>query len=90
MNPNSDPAAGRESVLFAEIAALISSQFEIPAALITPETRLADLDLDSVALVELAAILEEELGVDVSETPIAMEDLVGAIAWRLARAEGRE
>lgn len=76
----------RNAALFEKVAAAISAQFDIPAEQIAPHTRLADLDLDSIALIELAAVLEEDLGVDVSGPPITMEDRVGTIAERLAAA----
>lgn len=76
----------RNAALFEKVAAAISTQFDIPAEQIAPQTRLADLDLDSIALIELAAVLEEDLGFDVPGPPITMEDRVGAIAERLAAA----
>ncbi|HEY3870242.1 MAG TPA: acyl carrier protein [Actinocrinis sp.] len=76
----------RNAALFEKVAAVISVQFDIPPEQIAPHTRLADLDLDSIALIELAAVLEEDLGVTVSGPPITMEDQIGAIAERLVAA----
>jgi acyl carrier protein len=71
---------------FATIADLIGTQFSVPVALITPDTRLADLALDSVGLVELAALLEDEFDVDVMGAGITMDERIGALAERLTAA----
>jgi acyl carrier protein len=77
-----------ENSAFATIAALLSSQFSVPARQIAPETRLAELDLDSVGLVELAAMLEDEFDVDFTGTLITMEDRIGDLADRLSAGHG--
>jgi acyl carrier protein len=71
---------------FATIATLISTQFSVPAEQIRPETRLADLALDSVGLVELAALLEDEFDIDVTATTVTMQDRIGELADRLDAA----
>ena len=71
---------------FTTLADLIGTQFSVPADLITPETRLADLGLDSIGLVELAALLEDELDIDVMGTGITMADRIGDLADRLTAA----
>jgi acyl carrier protein len=77
-----------ETTMLAAISTILSTHFDVPAELIRPETRLADLDLDSVALVELAAMLEDELDLDVSNTAITMQDRIGDLAERLSAAAG--
>jgi acyl carrier protein len=72
-----------ENSAFAAIAALISTQFSVSAREIRPETRLADLALDSIGLVELAALLEDEFDVDVTATAITMQDSIGDLVRRL-------
>ncbi len=71
---------------FTTLADLIGTQFSVPVELITPETRLADLGLDSIGLVELAALLEDELDIDVMGTGITMADRIGDLADRLTAA----
>lgn len=69
--------------VFAKIAELLRTEFSVPAERIAPETRLADLDLDSIGLVELAAALEDEFDVDFTGSVITMEDRIGDLADRL-------
>ena len=75
----------RKAALFEKIATAISGHFDIPRDQIKAETRLADLDLDSVALVELALVLEDELGI-AADLDVTMEDHIGGIVTRLAAA----
>jgi acyl carrier protein len=73
-----------ENSAFDAIAALISTQFSVPVEEIGPGTRLADLALDSIGLVELAALLEDEFDIDVATAPVAMEDRIGDLVKRLS------
>lgn len=75
-----------ENPTFAAVAKLISTQFSVPAQEIRPETRLADLSLDSVGLVELAALLEDEFGIDVMAATITMQDRIDDLVRRLSGA----
>jgi acyl carrier protein len=72
-----------EQSAVAKVVALLSTQFSVPAEEIGPDTTLADLALDSVGLVELAALLEDEFDVDVMGAGITMRDRVGDLAGRL-------
>jgi acyl carrier protein len=77
-----------ENSAFATIATLLSTQFSVPAERIAPQTRLAELDLDSVGLVELAAMLEDEFDVDFTGALITMDDRIGDLADRLTGGHG--
>jgi acyl carrier protein len=68
---------------FEAIADLISSQFSVPADRITPQMSLAELALDSIGLVELAALLEDEFDIEVPTGSVAMQDRVGDLVRRL-------
>ena len=72
---------------FAAIADLISTQFSVPRDEIRPETRLADLALDSIGLVELAALLEDELDIDVTTAAVTMQDRIGDLVRRLCAGQ---
>ncbi|MFI6515705.1 acyl carrier protein [Spirillospora sp. NPDC050679] len=61
----------------ARVVALIGERFALPPERIRPETRFADLDLDSLALAELADVLEEEFGLAVHDRHVGMEDTFG-------------
>ena len=73
-----------ENSAFTAIAALISTHFSVPMREIRPETRLADLSLDSVGLVELAALLEDEFDIDVTVAAVTMQDRIGDLVRRLS------
>ena len=68
---------------FQAIADLISTQFSVPADRITPELTLAELALDSIGLVELAALLEDEFDIDVPTGSVGMADRIGDLVRRL-------
>lgn len=74
-----------ENFAFDSLTTLLSTEFAVPADAIGPETRLADLDLDSVGLVELAVALEERFDVDFTtgDTVITMQDRIGDLVGRL-------
>ena len=71
---------------FQTITTLIGTQFSVPVEQIRPETRLAELALDSVGLVELAGLLEDEFGIDFTGAVITMDDRIGDLAGRLIAA----
>jgi acyl carrier protein len=71
---------------FQTITTLIGTQFSVPVEQIRPETRLADLALDSVGLVELAALLEDEFDIDFTGAVITMDERIGDLAGRLIAA----
>jgi acyl carrier protein len=74
-----------ENFAFDSLTALLTTEFAVPADTLGPDTRLADLDLDSVGLVELAVALEERFDVDLTtgHTAITMQDRIGDLVARL-------
>ncbi|MFJ7085944.1 acyl carrier protein [Streptomyces griseus] len=59
--------------MFELLKGILVVKLKVPAELITPEATIEDIDLDSLALVELALLIEQELDVSVDE-----DDLAGA------------
>ncbi|MEV6975628.1 acyl carrier protein [Kitasatospora sp. NPDC093806] len=53
-------------------------EFDVSAAVVTPGATLASLELDSLALVELSLLVEERIGVTVSD--IRPESTLGDLA----------
>lgn len=49
------------------MAAILTDRFGIPAGEVKPDTTFAELDLDSLALVELAMALGKDLGVPIAD-----------------------
>ena len=78
-----------DNFVFDTIATLLRTQFSVPAELIGPGTRLAELDLDSIGLVELAVALEEHFDVDFTGRVITMHDRLGELADRLSAERAR-
>lgn len=75
-----------ETSAFETITTLLSTEFAVPIERLGPQTPLAELDLDSVGLVELAVALEERFDVDFTGTVITMDDRIGDLARRLTAA----
>ncbi len=59
---------------FTRFAALLTERFGVPEREISPEATFADLELDSIALVELAMAVEDEFGVKLAEDELTDED----------------
>jgi acyl carrier protein len=66
--------------MYDDVKNLLVSTFKVPPGEIHPEATLADLELDSLDVVELAAVIKDRLGAQVSEDELADLKQVGAIA----------
>jgi acyl carrier protein len=62
------------------LKAILVEQLRVPAVVVTPEATKDDLDLDSLAVAELVAILQEERGLNLDEGEIAGAGTVQDIA----------
>lgn len=62
--------------VFARLSALLIARFGVTAEELTPDVTYAELDLDSLALVEFIVVAEEEFGVPISEDELSPEDTV--------------
>ncbi|MFJ9380074.1 phosphopantetheine-binding protein [Streptomyces sp. NPDC101455] len=65
------------------VTAVLTEKFEVSAESIRPEATLESLDLDSLALAELALALQEQLGVPVAEDEAAKHSTVGELVAAL-------
>ncbi|MFJ9633643.1 phosphopantetheine-binding protein [Streptomyces sp. NPDC091280] len=65
------------------VTAVLTQKFEVSPEFIRPEATLESLDLDSLALAELALALQEELGVPVAEEEAARHSTVGELVATL-------
>ncbi|MFI6515712.1 phosphopantetheine-binding protein [Spirillospora sp. NPDC050679] len=63
---------------------IVSEQFGVPREDITPEATLDDLDLDSLALVELSILLQEEFAIPPIEEELSMDDTFARFLEKLA------
>jgi acyl carrier protein len=66
--------------MYEDIKNLLVSTFKVPPDEVTPEARLDELELDSLDVVEFAAVIKDRLDVQVSEDELADLMQVGAIA----------
>jgi acyl carrier protein len=71
------------------LAALLTSRFGITDDELRPDVTLAELDLDSLALVEFAMVAEKEFGVPFGEDEVSpqatLSDTVELIGAKLVR-----
>lgn len=51
------------------LAALLSKEFAIDPARLGPAARLADLDIDSLRMIEIAFAVEDAFGVKIADEP---------------------
>lgn len=58
------------------INALLVSRFAVPEADLSPDATFADLDLDSLALVEFALVAEKEFGVRIADDEVSPDATV--------------
>jgi acyl carrier protein len=70
--------------LLSRVAVLLTTRFGVPKEEFGADVTLADLDLDSLSLVEFGLVAEKEFGVQIGEDEISpkdtVEDLVRLIA----------
>lgn len=66
--------------MYDELKNLLVNTFKVPVGEIHPEATLQDLELDSLDVVEFAAVIKDRLGAQVSEDELADLEQVGAIA----------
>lgn len=73
--------------MFEQLKEILSGTLHIPADLITMEATPQDIEMDSLASVELSLILEKELGIKMSDDELGEAETVGDIV-RLMEERG--
>lgn len=76
-------STGTDTV-YVTLSDTLQSKFNTPADEITPTTTIGDLELDSLALAELAVVLSEELGVTVTEDGITADTSLAEFTEHIA------
>lgn len=71
------------SAMFESLTEVIVKRFAIDAETIRPESTFDDLDLDSLAQIELVTAIKKNLGLTLSDEEMADMPDMGAIAARL-------
>lgn len=75
--------------MYDEIKNLLVSTFRVPPGEISPAATLEDLELDSLDVVELSAVIKDRLGAQISEDELADLKQVGAIVELLESRAAR-
>ncbi|MER7698905.1 MULTISPECIES: phosphopantetheine-binding protein [unclassified Streptomyces] len=73
--------------VYTRLVSLLGDKFEVAPERITPDVTLGDLELDSLAVVELYVTLQEEWGVPLDDSAatadLTVEDVARAVAGLL-------
>lgn len=74
--------------MFEKLRSVLVDRVQLPAQHIEPRATLEDIDLDSLAMVELSVALEEEIGVQIGEDELkgasTVSDIVQLVEQRSA------
>ncbi|AGK77285.1 acyl carrier protein [Streptomyces microflavus] len=70
--------------VYTHLVTLLGDKFEVAPELIRPDTTLGELDLDSLAVVELYVTLQEEWGVPLDDSAATAELTVDEVARSVA------
>ncbi|NEB76219.1 hypothetical protein G3I40_13450 [Streptomyces sp. SID14478] len=73
-----------ESPVTSALTTVLTEKFEVDPAAVHPDATLESLDLDSLALAELALALQEELGVKVEESEATKHTTVAGLTAALS------
>jgi acyl carrier protein len=65
---------------FSRLSDLLIRKFGVAADEVSPSATFIDLDLDSLALVEIVLAVQEEFGVDVGDSELTPDDTLSAAA----------
>lgn len=71
------------SAMFESLTEVVAKRFAIDPSSIRPESSFDDLDLDSLAQIELVTAIKKTLGLVLSDQEMADMPTMGAIAARL-------
>lgn len=61
------------STVLDRLTTMLTDRFGVPADELRPEATFAELDLDSLALVEFALVAEKEFGVPIGEDEVSTD-----------------
>ncbi|MFD7712780.1 acyl carrier protein [Streptomyces sp. NPDC059785] len=73
--------------MFEQLKEILVGKLHVPADTITPDATPGDIELDSLAVVELSLVLDKELGIRISDDELAEARTVGDIAGLMASRE---
>ncbi|MHC3388776.1 acyl carrier protein [Streptomyces lavendulocolor] len=76
--------------MYDTLVGILTGKFQVRPELVTPEATPPALGLDSLFVVELSFVLEEEAGVTVSFDELAEAGTIAEIARLMQDAQGRQ
>ncbi|MFD7501465.1 acyl carrier protein [Streptomyces sp. NPDC059850] len=68
------------SVTYDRLASLLTTKLGVASEEITPDATFEELDVDSLALVELTDILDAEFGITLDESAVAKDSKLSEVA----------
>jgi acyl carrier protein len=77
-----------DSSIAEQVTEILSGQFGIPRDEIRAEATMADLDVDSLTMVEFGLVAQKTFGVKIPEDAITPDDTVGDLV-RMIEKDGR-
>jgi acyl carrier protein len=76
--------------MYEQLVELLSTKLGVPTEETAPDATFADLEIDSLALVELSDVLEGQYGLALEEGQVTKETTLSDAAERLAREAGQQ
>ncbi|MDX8053715.1 acyl carrier protein [Lentzea sp. BCCO 10_0798] len=67
------------STTIERLTAVLVSRFGITEGEVSTDSKLTDLDLDSLALIELGMVTEKEFGIKISEEDVSPSDTIAKV-----------
>lgn len=68
------------STTIERLTAVLVSRFGISEGEVSSDSKLTDLDLDSLALIELGMVAEKEFGIKIGEEDVSPGDTIAKVA----------
>ncbi|MER8187621.1 acyl carrier protein [Kitasatospora sp. NPDC094015] len=75
--------------MFETLKEILVSKLKVSPEQVTPEATKEDVELDSLAVVELSLVLEKELGVEISDDELLDAETIGDMAALIEERSAR-
>ncbi|MEU9133866.1 phosphopantetheine-binding protein [Kitasatospora sp. NPDC048540] len=75
--------------MFETLKEILVSKLKVSPEQVTPEATKEDVELDSLAVVELSLVLEKELGVEISDDELLDAETIGDMARLIEERSAR-
>ncbi|WP_457030202.1 acyl carrier protein [Kitasatospora sp. P5_F3] len=75
--------------MFEKLKEILVSKLKVSPEQVTPEATTEDVELDSLAVVELSLLLEAELGISITDDQLLEAETIGEMAALIEEAGAR-